>query len=104
MGWTSTSDPYANVGDAGLTFESREAAIAFAKKHGWEYSVSASFVPRLMLWTADAVALSVHFDLQSHLEFCNPSPSQSLNGQVRKAYSRTKDQFKVRQSKFIMNM
>eukprot|EP00243_Klebsormidium_subtile_P004133 TRINITY_DN17913_c0_g1_i1.p1 TRINITY_DN17913_c0_g1~~TRINITY_DN17913_c0_g1_i1.p1 ORF type:complete len:172 (+),score=16.35 TRINITY_DN17913_c0_g1_i1:197-712(+) len=39
MGWTSTGDPYANVGDAGLVFESREAAIAFATKHGWQYSV-----------------------------------------------------------------
>jgi hypothetical protein len=74
MGWTSTADPYASVGDAGLTFESREAAIAFAKKHGWEYSVSAGFVPPLMLWTADAVALSVHFDVQSHLEFAVLQP------------------------------
>ncbi|CAL5332542.1 unnamed protein product [Camellia sinensis] len=37
MGWTSTGDPYANVGDAGLSFDSEEAAKAFAEKHGWEY-------------------------------------------------------------------
>ncbi|KAL7245406.1 hypothetical protein ACSBR2_000687 [Camellia fascicularis] len=39
MGWTSTGDPYANVGDAGLSFDSEEAAKAFAEKHGWEYVV-----------------------------------------------------------------
>ncbi|KAI5655180.1 hypothetical protein M9H77_32367 [Catharanthus roseus] len=38
MGWTSTGDPYANVGEAGLSFDSEEAAKAFAEKHGWEYS------------------------------------------------------------------
>ncbi|KAJ4832125.1 NADH dehydrogenase [ubiquinone] iron-sulfur protein 4, mitochondrial [Turnera subulata] len=42
MGWTSTGDPYANVGDAGLSFDSAEAAMAFAEKHGWEYTVFAS--------------------------------------------------------------
>lgn len=39
MGWTSTGDPYANVGDSALSFESEEAAKAFAEKHGWEYTV-----------------------------------------------------------------
>uniref|UniRef100_A0A6N2MHT9 NADH dehydrogenase [ubiquinone] iron-sulfur protein 4, mitochondrial n=1 Tax=Salix viminalis TaxID=40686 RepID=A0A6N2MHT9_SALVM len=38
MGWTSTGDPYANVGEAGLEFESEEAAKAFAEKHGQETS------------------------------------------------------------------
>ncbi|KAL6507453.1 hypothetical protein OROGR_023648 [Orobanche gracilis] len=38
MGWTSTGDPYANVGDAGLSFDSKEAAIAFAGRHGWDYT------------------------------------------------------------------
>ncbi|KAH8516371.1 hypothetical protein H0E87_004640 [Populus deltoides] len=37
MGWTSTGDPYANVGEAGISFDSEEAAKAFAEKHGWEY-------------------------------------------------------------------
>ncbi|KAL9464162.1 hypothetical protein AB3S75_001875 [Citrus x aurantiifolia] len=37
MGWTSTGDPYANVGDAGLSFDSEEAAREFAERHGWEY-------------------------------------------------------------------
>lgn len=37
MGWTSTGDPYANVGEAGLSFDSEEAAKAFAEKLGWEY-------------------------------------------------------------------
>lgn len=39
MGWTSTGDPYANVGDAALSFDSEEAAKAFAERHGWEYVV-----------------------------------------------------------------
>ncbi|XP_059461736.1 NADH dehydrogenase [ubiquinone] iron-sulfur protein 4, mitochondrial-like isoform X2 [Corylus avellana] len=39
MGWTSTGDPYANVGEAGLSFDSEEAAKAFAEKHGWEYEI-----------------------------------------------------------------
>ncbi|KAJ1382421.1 NADH dehydrogenase ubiquinone Fe-S protein 4, mitochondrial [Sesbania bispinosa] len=37
MGWTSTGDPYAHVGDSALGFDSEEAAKAFAEKHGWEY-------------------------------------------------------------------
>ncbi|XVE55741.1 hypothetical protein DITRI_Ditri03aG0182500 [Diplodiscus trichospermus] len=41
MGWTSTGDPYANVGEAGLEFDSEEAAKLFAEKHGWEYQVCA---------------------------------------------------------------
>ena len=39
MGWTSTGDPYSHVGDSALGFDSEEAAIAFAEKHGWEYMV-----------------------------------------------------------------
>ena len=42
MGWTSTGDPYANVGEAGLSFDSEEAAKAFAEKYGWDYVVCAS--------------------------------------------------------------
>ncbi|KAI3766818.1 hypothetical protein L2E82_16892 [Cichorium intybus] len=42
MGWTSTGNPYANVGDAGLSFESENAAKTFAEKHGWEYSLWSS--------------------------------------------------------------
>ncbi|KAM1289310.1 hypothetical protein ACFX13_016951 [Malus domestica] len=47
MGWTSTGDPYANVGEAGLTFESEEAAKAFAEKHGWDYTVRKRHTPLL---------------------------------------------------------
>ncbi|KAI8014039.1 hypothetical protein LOK49_LG05G03265 [Camellia lanceoleosa] len=47
MGWTSTGDPYANVGDAGLSFDSEEAAKAFAEKHGWEYVVKKRHSPLL---------------------------------------------------------
>ena len=39
MGWTSTADPYENVGRAGMSFDSAEAARAFCERHGWRYSV-----------------------------------------------------------------
>ena len=44
MGWTSTGDPYANVGEAELTFDSAESAKAFAEKHGWNYVVGLFFL------------------------------------------------------------
>jgi len=47
MGWTSTGDPYANVGEAGLYFKSKEAAQSFAEKHGWEYVVKDPHTPLL---------------------------------------------------------
>ncbi|XP_021908236.1 NADH dehydrogenase [ubiquinone] iron-sulfur protein 4, mitochondrial [Carica papaya] len=47
MGWTSTGDPYANVGDSALSFDSEEAAKAFAEKHGWEYVVKKQQTPLL---------------------------------------------------------
>ncbi|CAN6450133.1 unnamed protein product [Victoria cruziana] len=47
MGWTSTGDPYANVGDAGLGFDSEEAAKAFAERHGWDYTVRKRHTPLL---------------------------------------------------------
>ncbi|KAJ7966520.1 NADH dehydrogenase [ubiquinone] iron-sulfur protein 4, mitochondrial [Quillaja saponaria] len=47
MGWTSTGDPYANVGEAGLSFDSEEAARNFAEKYGWEYMVKKPHTPLL---------------------------------------------------------
>ncbi|GAB2293853.1 NADH dehydrogenase [ubiquinone] iron-sulfur protein 4, mitochondrial [Dionaea muscipula] len=47
MGWTSTGDPYANVGDAGLGFDSEEAAKSFAERHGWHYVVKKRNTPLL---------------------------------------------------------
>nr|GMC64062.1 NADH dehydrogenase [ubiquinone] iron-sulfur protein 4, mitochondrial [Ipomoea batatas] len=47
MGWTSTGDAYANVGDAALSFDSEDAAKAFAERHGWEYSVKKHQTPLL---------------------------------------------------------
>ncbi|KAJ0236525.1 NADH dehydrogenase [Hirschfeldia incana] len=41
MGWTSTGDPYANVGDSALSFDSEDAAKSFAQRHGWDYVVYA---------------------------------------------------------------
>ena len=42
MGWSSTSDPMAQVL---LYFDSREDAIAFAKRNGWNYDVDAPVKP-----------------------------------------------------------
>ena len=39
MGWTSTSDPLENVGRSALLFHTKEEAIAFCQKHGWEAQV-----------------------------------------------------------------
>ncbi|XP_039137306.1 NADH dehydrogenase [ubiquinone] iron-sulfur protein 4, mitochondrial [Dioscorea cayenensis subsp. rotundata] len=47
MGWTSTGDPYANVGDSALSFDSAEAAAAFAEKHGWDFVVRKRHTPVL---------------------------------------------------------
>ncbi|KAI4324827.1 hypothetical protein MLD38_030279 [Melastoma candidum] len=47
MGWTSTGDPYANVGDSALSFDSEEAAKEFAERHGWEYAVKKPHSPLL---------------------------------------------------------
>uniref|UniRef100_A0A9N6ZEZ7 NADH dehydrogenase [ubiquinone] iron-sulfur protein 4, mitochondrial n=1 Tax=Alona affinis TaxID=381656 RepID=A0A9N6ZEZ7_9CRUS len=37
MGWASSGDPMSNVQ---LSFTTKEDAIAFCEKHGWQYSVS----------------------------------------------------------------
>ncbi|XP_062011014.1 NADH dehydrogenase [ubiquinone] iron-sulfur protein 4, mitochondrial [Rosa rugosa] len=47
MGWTSTGDPYANVGDSALRFDSEEAAKYFAENHGWDYVVKRRHTPLL---------------------------------------------------------
>ncbi|BFG35786.1 hypothetical protein CerSpe_220600 [Prunus speciosa] len=47
MGWTSTGDPYAHVGDSTLGFDSEEAAKSFAERHGWDYVVKKRQTPLL---------------------------------------------------------
>uniref|UniRef100_A0A7N0TEY0 NADH dehydrogenase [ubiquinone] iron-sulfur protein 4, mitochondrial n=1 Tax=Kalanchoe fedtschenkoi TaxID=63787 RepID=A0A7N0TEY0_KALFE len=47
MGWTSTGDPYAHVGDSALSFDSEEAAKSFAERHGWDYVVKKRQTPIL---------------------------------------------------------
>ncbi|KAI3760967.1 hypothetical protein L1987_51371 [Smallanthus sonchifolius] len=47
MGWTSTGDPYANVGDSALSFSSEADAKAFAERHGWDYTVKKHQTPLL---------------------------------------------------------
>ncbi|CAM9003428.1 unnamed protein product [Rhodiola kirilowii] len=47
MGWTSTGDPYANVGDSALSFDSEEAAKSFAERHGWDFVVKKRQTPVL---------------------------------------------------------
>lgn len=49
MGWTSTGDPYANVGDSALGFDSEEAAKDFAERHGWDYVVCLAIQYRLLM-------------------------------------------------------
>ncbi|KAK6923154.1 NADH dehydrogenase ubiquinone Fe-S protein 4, mitochondrial [Dillenia turbinata] len=47
MGWTSTGDPYANVGDSALNFDSEAAAKDFAERHGWDYVIKKRQAPVL---------------------------------------------------------
>ena len=42
MGWTSTADPLENVGRAALSFDTRDAALAFCARHGWRATVKPS--------------------------------------------------------------
>ena len=42
MGWTSSTDPMSQVR---LTFPTREAAVAFAKRHGLDYEVREPATP-----------------------------------------------------------
>ncbi|XP_044475916.1 NADH dehydrogenase [ubiquinone] iron-sulfur protein 4, mitochondrial-like isoform X2 [Mangifera indica] len=53
MGWTSTGDPYANVGEAGLSFDNEDAAKAFCEKYGWEYVVKKRHTPLLKVLLFD---------------------------------------------------
>ncbi|WIA36279.1 hypothetical protein OEZ86_007605 [Tetradesmus obliquus] len=39
MGWTSTADPLENVSRAALQFYTKEEAVEFARKYGWEATV-----------------------------------------------------------------
>ena len=39
MGWTSTADALDQVARSALQFGTKEDAIAFCEKHGWEYAV-----------------------------------------------------------------
>jgi NADH dehydrogenase (ubiquinone) Fe-S protein 4 len=39
MGWTSTGDPFENVGRAALSFDTAQAAASFCEAHGWAYSI-----------------------------------------------------------------
>ncbi|CAN0864876.1 NADH dehydrogenase [ubiquinone] iron-sulfur protein 4, mitochondrial [Linum grandiflorum] len=47
MGWTSTGDPYANVGDSALSFDSEAGAKEFAERHGWDYVIKKHHTPLL---------------------------------------------------------
>ena len=40
MGWTSTGDPMAHQLNSVLNFGSKEAAVAFCEKHGWDYEIA----------------------------------------------------------------
>ena len=74
MGWTSTGDPYANVGEAGLTFDSADSAKAFAEKHGWEYVVGLSPLRGILL---DRSTWQIRFSLLVG-KFGNTGEDQSM--------------------------
>ncbi|XP_021682635.2 NADH dehydrogenase [ubiquinone] iron-sulfur protein 4, mitochondrial isoform X2 [Hevea brasiliensis] len=71
MGWTSTGDPYANVGDAGLSFDSEEAAKAFAERHGWEYVVLCPIFFLFQITTQTNIIASLGFHRQEDNVRCN---------------------------------
>ena len=39
MGWTSSGDALTHQFNSTVNFESKEAAVAFCEKYGWEYEV-----------------------------------------------------------------
>ncbi|CAI7739731.1 unnamed protein product [Closterium sp. NIES-53] len=39
MGWTSTADPMSCVADSALSFHSKQDAVDFVERHGWQYQV-----------------------------------------------------------------
>jgi NADH dehydrogenase (ubiquinone) Fe-S protein 4 len=49
MGWTSSGDPLAHQISTTIKFGSKEAAMAFCNKHGWEFEV---LEPQKMAWGA----------------------------------------------------
>ncbi|CAL9150085.1 unnamed protein product [Musa hybrid cultivar] len=88
MGWTSTGDPYANVGDAGLTFDSEEAAKAFAEKYGWDFVVKKHHTPLLkgsQCRTVNVVKLLISSrKIYSYVLFALSNPIQTISsGRVR---------------------
>lgn len=46
QGWNSTADPLENVGRSSLFFYTRDQAVAYAQKAGWEYEVAEPNLPR----------------------------------------------------------
>ena len=40
MRWTSSGDHYLSVGEAAVKFDSKETAVEFVEKYGWQYTVS----------------------------------------------------------------
>ncbi|CAL9768699.1 unnamed protein product [Musa acuminata subsp. burmannicoides] len=88
MGWTSTGDPYANVGDAGLTFDSEEAAKAFAEKYGWDFVVKKRHTPLLQgsqCRTVNVVKLLISSGkIYSYVLLALSNPIQTISsGRVR---------------------
>jgi hypothetical protein len=62
MGWTSTSDPLENVGRASLLFHTKEEAIMFCQKHGWEAQVGGP--------SESAMPLCGHMHTDARLQVC----------------------------------
>lgn len=71
MGWTSTADPMSNVK---LSFETKEAAIAFAERNGWKFEVKAetsktNTTPGTYLYKHNFLDKRVSFSFSSYLTF-----------------------------------
>jgi hypothetical protein len=76
MGWTSTADALENVGRASLLFHTKEEAVAFCRKHGWEPQVRARVrgaVPTLLRRTLPECAAPA--GLQPACVTCVASPA-----------------------------
>ncbi|KAK9047608.1 hypothetical protein V6N11_053447 [Hibiscus sabdariffa] len=80
-------DPYANVGEAGLEFDTEEAAKAFVEKYGWEYQVKKRHTPLLK----DAAGQQVFSSVESCQDdvSCNKL-SSTVSESVASVFSDTK--------------
>lgn len=66
MGWTSTADPLSYVGDHALNFDSKEAALDFCQRHGWQPTVTEPHQPVKKVRPAPAPCGAPYTDTSLH--------------------------------------